>query len=678
MLRPVCAAVCGSHGAGKTTYLEHLLLRTGVVDRLGKMEDGTSHLAADPEEVRHGMSLSLAVATVPTDRGPLFFLDCPGEPDFAAESVGARSVADLALICVAADGEPGPAAVAARRWALEAGLPVVVALTRLDRPNARFATALEHLAAAMGGPAVPLALPLGEGEGLSGVVDLLTRQHFGPEHGRRPATEAELKAAGAARAALEEAAAEGDDDLLAAYLESGSLADEEVALGVAERAAAGPLWVVPVCAPHDLAVDLLAEAVRRLAPPQPAPAAADGAVVALGGDGSSAVVRVFKTMADPYVGRLSLLRVLAGELRADLHVHNPGRGHEERLGQLYHVTGRKQVAVPTLGPGEVGAVAKLAHTGTGDTLCADSAQAAVLAPLAFPDPLMRMAVTTGQQASEDKLGPALARLSEEDPSLHSHTDPETDELLLEGLGETHLEVAVERLARKFGVQATLQLPQVPYRETVRAHARAEFKHKKQSGGHGQYGHVVLEIEPYPDGEFLFADKIFGGVVPHQYRPAVEKGVRESMHRGVLAAYPVTGVKVTLVDGSYHSVDSSEMAFKIASAMAFDKGCRESTPVLLEPVLEVEVECPEAYAGAVMEDLQKKRARILGMAPEDGLGRIRAHVPQAEMLRYPSELRSLTGGWGRFRARPDHYAEAPAQVADRIVAARQALPHAAGH
>ncbi len=393
-------------------------------------------------------------------------------------------------------------------------------------------------------------------------------------------------------------------------------------------------------------------------------------------EGHAAVARVFKTMADPYVGRLSILRVMSGELRTDLHVHNPVRGHEERLGQLYHVNGKRQVAVPSLGPGEVGAVAKLAHTATGDTLCEDPVHAVVLPPLAFPEPLMRMAVTTGQQASEDKLGPALARLAEEDPSLGSHTDPETDELLLAGMGETHLDVAVERLARKFGVHASLHLPQVPYRETVRGHARAEAKHKKQSGGHGQYGHVVLEIEPYPDGEFAFADKIFGGVVPQQYRPAVEKGVREAMRRGVLAGYPATGLKVTLVDGSYHPVDSSEMAFKIAAAMAFDKGCRECRPVLLEPVLEVEVECPQAYAGAVMEDLQKKRARILGLAPEAGIERIRAHVPQAEMLRYPSDLRSVTGGWGRFRARLDHYAEAPLPVAERVVAARQAAMHTA--
>ena len=668
----------GAHGAGKTTYLEHLLARRGLVDRLGKVEEGTSHLAAEPEEVRHGMSLSVAVATVPTDEGVLFFLDCPGEPDFAAESVGARSVADLALVFVGADGEPGPAAVAGFRWAREAGVPVIVALTRLDRANARFDDAIERTAAVLGAPALPLAVPIGEGETLSGLVDLVRRDHHGPAHARRSAEAAEVEAAGSARSALEEAAAEGDDDLLARYLDEGGLGDDEVAKGLQERAAGGPAWVLPVCPPRDMGIDLLCEMVRHLAPPPravTATPAAGGEAALLTPDGR-AVVRVFKTMADPYVGRLSLIRVLAGELRTDLHMHNPAGGHEERLGQLFHVTGRKQLPVAHLGVGEVGAVAKLAHTATGDTLCEDGAHAVLLPPLAFPAPVMRMAVETGQQASEDKLAPALQRLVEEDPSLHVYTDRDTDELILEGLGETHLDVAIERLARKFGVHATLRLPQVPYRETVRAHARAEGKHKKQSGGHGQYGHVFLEIEPLAEGDFEFKDKIFGGVVPQQYRPAVEKGVRESMTRGVLAGYPMTGVKVTLVDGSYHSVDSSEMAFKIAAGMAFEKGCKESRPALLEPVLEVEVECPEAYAGAVMEDLQKKRARILGLNPGDGLQRVKAHVPQGEMLRYPSELRALTGGWGRFTARADHYAEAPGAVAERIVAARQAAAHAA--
>lgn len=662
---------------GKTTYLEHLLVRRGLVDRLGKVEEGTSHLAAEPEEIRHGMSLALAVATVPTDEGATFFLDCPGEPDFAAESVGARSVADLALIFVAADGEPGPAALGACRWARAEGLPAVVALSRLDRANARFPVALQRLSAVLGAPALPLAVPIGEGESLSGLVDLIAREHHGPGHGRRTATPEEIAAVAAERSSLEEAAADGDDDLLARYLEDGGLGDAEVALGIAERAAAGPIWVVPVCAPRDLGVDLLAAVVRRLAPPLRAARAeaADGSAVDLAVTGGPAVARVFKTMADPYVGRLSLIRVVAGELRTDLRVHNPASRRDERLGQLYRVTGRKQEPVSRLGPGEVGAVAKLAHTTTGDTLCEDAARPVRLAPLAFEPPVLRMAVRTDQQASEDKLGPALQRLAEEDPSLHTFQDPQTDELVLEGMGETHLDVTIERLSRKFGVHATLALPQVAYRETIRGHARAEGKHKKQSGGHGQYGHVFLEIEPLGEGEFEFKDKIFGGSVPLQYRPAVEKGVRESMARGVLAGYPVTGLKVTLVDGSYHTVDSSEMAFKIAAGLAFEKACRESRPVLLEPILEVEVECPEAYAGAVMEDLQKKRARILGLTPGEGLHRVRAHVPQAEMLRYATELRSLTGGWGRFAARPDHHAEAPAHVTERIVAARQGALHA---
>ncbi len=658
----LCLAVSGPHGAGKTTYLEHLLARHGLVDRLGQVDDGTSHLASDPEEAHHGMSLSLAVASLKTPEGPVFALDSPGETDFAGEWVGARAVTDLALLFVAGDSDPGPVVRSWCKWARGAGVPCLVAVSRLDRPYANFTDTVSKLSELTQTPVLPLAVPIGQGEELLGILDLIRSEHHGPGHVRRSALPAELEAGKKARAAVEEAAAEGDDELLARYLDAGHLADDDIWRGVRERAAQGALWALPVAAPRDLGIDLIVEMARLVAPGAGCRA---GAV-------QRPSARVFKTVSDPYVGRLSLVRVLSGELVPDLHLKNTRTGEEERLGQLFHVIGRRQVPVTRLLTGEVGAVPKLVHTLTGDVL-ADAPEAAKVTPLVFPGPHIRMAVRATQQAAEDKLGPALQRLAEEDPTLTSHTDPDSDELVMEGLGMSHLEVASERLARKFGIEVNLFPPAVPYRETILGHARAEAKHKKQSGGHGQYGHVILEIEPFPDGEFAFADKIFGGVVPQQYRPAVEKGVREAMARGVLAAYPVTGVKVTLVDGSYHSVDSSEMAFKIAAALAFEKGCREAGPVLLEPLLEVEVECPEAFTGPIMEDLQRRRAHIQGIdAVIDGLERVRAHVPQAEMLHYSTELRSITGGWAAFTARPHHYAQVPPAVAAHIIASRQAV------
>jgi len=668
----VCVGVFGAHGTGKTTYLEHLLVRHGLVDRLGKVEEGTSHLAADPEETRRLMSLAASVATVPTPDGSLFFLDTPGEPELEAECVGVRAVADVAVLFTDAGADPGPAAVATYRWARDAGVPCLVAVTKLDKPHAQVAATLERLATLLETPVLPLALPLGEGEACTGVLDLLENTFHGPGHAQRAATPAERTAGASARAALEEAAAEGDDTLLARYLDDGTLADADVARGVTERAAAGALWAVPVCPALDMGIDLLMDTARRLAAvPRAFPAHdRDGRDILLTADHPQTVVRVVKTVADPYVGVLSLVRVLSGTLDGSARLYHAVTGEEERPGQIFTLTGRRQTPVPRLATGEVGAVAKLTHVTAGDTLLGDEAHPVVLAPLLFPPPVFRLAVRARHQAAENKLGPALRRLVEEDPTLHVRTDPATDEMVLEGLGETHLEVAVERLARKFGVEAALDPPRIPYRETLRGHARAEGKHKKQSGGHGQYGHVVLEVEPLAEGDFAFVDKIFGGAIPQAYRPAVEKGVREAMMHGVLAGYPVTGVRVTLVDGSSHPVDSSELAFKIAAALAFEKACRESQPVLLEPILEVEVACPEPYAGSVLEDLQRRRAHILGMVPDGGTRRIEAQVPEAEMLRYSTELRSLTGGWGQFRATRHHYAEVPPPLAERIVARRQ--------
>lgn len=667
----LCVALFGHHGVGKTTLLSYLLDRRTLLAPHGKSDDGASPLAPDPEEERHGLSLRLHVATVSTPSRTVFFLDCPGEPDFTAESISARAVADFAVVVVDANTDPGGVALDARQWAKQQGIPCMIVLTKLDRPDMQFDVVLDRLESAFGEPVMPLGVPLAERPEIQSVFDVITgNRHDAGAKG--PVADPKLSQAYAGmRSRLEEAAADMDDSLLTQYLEGG-IRVSDLAYGLSRCAAAGHLFLLPVCPTGGCGLDLFVDTCLSLVPsPRPIAAMAeDGSPLQLEASELRPSIRAFKTLADPYVGRLTLFRVISGTVGPDTHLTNCRSGQEERLGPLFHVIGRRQIPVSSLGPGDVGAVAKLQSTLTGDVLCALNWRV-TLPALTFPTPTVRMAVRPAQPSAESKLVPCLNRLIEEDPSLHLEAQEQTGELLLAGLGEIHLEVAMERLARKFGVQAALVWPKVPYRETIRGKARAEGKHKKQTGGHGQYGHVFLEIEPCLDGEFQFEDRIFGGAVPQTYRPAVEKGVRDAMSQGVLAGYPVVGVKVTLVDGSYHPVDSSEMAFKLAGALAFQKACRNSQPVLLEPIVDLEIECPDATVGDVIADLQKKRGRVIGLSLENGIRKIRAQAPEAEMMRFSSDLRSLTAARGKFSARRSKYAQVPAHVAERVMAAATA-------
>ncbi|MGH2457698.1 MAG: elongation factor G, partial [Chloroflexota bacterium] len=478
-----------------------------------------------------------------------------------------------------------------------------------------------------------------------------------------------------AREKLIEAAAEGDDDLLTKYLDGTALTEDEIRHGLREGVLAGAVFPV-LCAAAlqnkaarpilDAIVAYFPSPAERGAVPATDPVGNKQVELHASADSPLSAI-VFKSTADPYVGKLSYFRVFSGVLHSDSHVWNATRGHEERLGQLFLIHGKSQEAVIQLAPGDLGAVAKLQDAGINDTLSSRE-HPVILEPIRFPEPLFTMAVQPKTKADLDKLGSALGRLAEEDPTIHVHKDPDTGETLMDGLGESHIDISAERMHRKFGVEVVLSLPRVPFKETVQGTAKAEYKHKKQTGGHGQYGHVFLEIEPLARGTgFEFAERVVGGVVPKNYIPAVEKGVREALPEGSLAGYPVVDVKVTLFDGSYHPVDSSEIAFKIAAAQAFKKCIDQARPVLLEPVVELTVTVPEQYVGDVMGDLNTRRARVLGMFPQDeGLSVIQAQAPLAEVQRYGTDLRSLTQGRGVFSARVASYEEVPAHVAQSII------------
>ncbi|MDR7478100.1 MAG: elongation factor G [Armatimonadota bacterium] len=666
-------AVVGHGGVGKTSLVEALLFCAGATERMGRVDDGTATTDFDPEEVRRKITINAATAPLEWRDHKVNLIDTPGYPDFVGEAHAALRVADAALFVV--DALSGVQVQTEKLWKVadQHGLPRLVVVNRLDRENAQFARAVESLQARFGAHVVPLQVPLGSETALRGVVDLVGMRAFTYEGGR--AREAELPEdardeALSWREKLLERAAESDDALLEKYLEQGELSEDELRGGLRAGVASGR--VVPVvCAVAtsglgaqsvlDLVVDLVPSPADR-----PAEVSVDGQTLRPDPTGPLAAL-VFKTMADPYVGRLSYFRVYSGTLRSDSQVYNANKERAERVGQLYLLRGKQQIPVSEVPAGDLGAVAKLSETQTNDTLCSKD-HPVRLRPVEFPRPAISMTVEPKSKQDEDKLGQALARLAEEDPTLHVEHDPESKKTILSGLGESHLEIVADRLRRKFHVEVQLGQPHVPYRETVRKKATAEGRYVKQTGGRGQYGVCTIEIEPLPRGTgYEFVDRIFGGAIPQQFRPSVDKGVRKAMEEGVLAGYPVVDVRVTLVDGKTHPVDSSDIAFQIAGSLAFKKAAEQAGVVLLEPIMNVSVTVPDDLVGDVIGDLNGKRGRIQGMEPNgDGTTTVRAQVPMAEMLRYASDLRSITGGRGFFEMSFSHYEEVPSHIAQKVV------------
>jgi elongation factor G len=683
-------AVAGHGGTGKTTLVEAMLFAAKAIDRIGRVEDGTTTTDFDPEEARRRITISAAIAPLEWKDHKINLVDAPGYPDFVGEVAGAMRAVEAVLIAV--DAVAGVEVQTEKAWTLAAreGRSRAVVVTRMDRENAAFARALDAVEAKFGRSVVALQWPIGGESNFAGIVDLLTMEGHGPS-GRIPADKVPADAMDAAQAARErlvEAVAESDDALTEVYLERGELPADKIAEGLRAGVRSGK--IVPVfcaAAVHDaIGVAPLLDAIVGLLPSPAdrgpvAARSAKGDEVALAADPTGVLAaQVWKTMADPYVGKLSYLKVQSGTLKSDSQVWNAARTKIERIGQLFVMRGKQQEPAPELPAGDIGAVAKLADAATGDTLT-DKDKAVSLPPIEFPKPAIAMAIEPKSKADEDKLGSALSRLTEEDHTLVMQRGSEMRQTLISGMGESHLEIIADRLRRKFGVDVQLSVPRVPYRETVKAHARVQGKYKKQTGGRGQYGDCWIEMDPKPrGGGYEFVDKIFGGAIPRQFIPAVEKGIKEAMEEGIVAGYTVVDVKITLVDGSYHDVDSSEMAFKIAGSMAFKKAMQDARPVLLEPIVDVAVHVPDDQMGDIIGDLNSKRGRIQGMEPGgNGTTTVRAQVPMAEMLRYASDLRSLTGGRGTFEQTFSHYDEVPSHIADKVIAeARKQKEAVAAH
>jgi len=671
-------ALVGHGGAGKTTLTEALLHHAGGINRMGRVEDGTTVSDFEPEEVKRGLSLSLSLAVVELGQHKLNLLDTPGYADFVGDAAAALRVADLAVFVVSAIEGVEVQTEVLWRMAADLGLPRMVFINKLDRERASFERTLESLRSSLGAGVAPLELPIGEEAAFRGIADLLTDTAFLYDGGSRSTGEIPDDMADA-EATVHDALVEGivvaDDDLLERYLEGEVPSVEELERCLAHGVAEGSVFPV-VCgsATTGIGIDRLADLICEIGPspadrpPVPVQAGDELVEVACDPDGDC-LAFVFDTVADPYVGHVSLFKVLSGTLRPDDHLVNSRTGNDERLHNLFTLRGKEHLDVKEVPAGDIAAVAKLTTTATGDTLAPRSTPV-VVEPLSPPEPVLSTAIKPRSQADEDKLAGALHRLVEEDPALRVRRDDETHQTLLSGLGETHLAVSLERLARKFGVDVDTEPVRVPFRETITAEADAEGKYKKQSGGHGQFGVAHIRVEPLDRGAgFEFVDRIVGGAIPRQFIPAVEKGVAEAMAGGGVHGYPVVDVRVTCDDGKYHAVDSSEMSFKMAGSLGFKEALGKAAPVLLEPVSLLEVEVPEQLQGDVMGDLNARRGRVQGTeAVGGGFQRITALVPTSELLRYAIDLRSLTGGRGRFTATHDHYDPVPTHLVDRLTAA----------
>ena len=661
-------------GAGKTSLSEAMLFNAGHLTRLGKVEDGNTTSDYEPEEVRRGGSVQLSLLPYEWNDTKVNLIDTPGYADFIGEVIAALKVADSALlvICAASGIEVGTELM----WAevTGQGLPTMILLNKMDRENASFNGILEALRDRFGRKCVAIQLPIGAESDFRGVIDLISMKAKGPD-GQDMNIPGELAdQAQELREALAEAIAESDDELTMKFLEGEELTEEELLNGLAEGVKTGS--IVPVVAASALTNSGVQGVMDSISAYMPSPNANGGVeardlvsdeTITLDGDQSGPLAAsVFKTSADPFVGKLSYFRVYSNTLHSDSQVWNATKSSAEKVSQLFMARGKSQENVAEIVTGDIGAVAKLSATSSGDTLC-NRDRPLDLGGIEFPMAPLSVAVTAKSKSDIDKLGSSLTRLVEEDPTLKLETHPDTGEMLLWGMGEAHIDTTLQKLNRKFSVEVVTETPRIPYKETITMPTKAEYKHKKQTGGHGQYGHVMIQMEPMPPGSGIeFAQKVVGGNVPKNYIPAVEKGVKEAAQGGVLTDFPMVDVKVTLYDGSSHPVDSSDMSFKIAAVQAFKKGANQGNPALLEPVMNMKVNVPDTYTGDIIGDLNTKRGRVLGMEPQNGRTVIQAEVPQAEIIRYAVDLRSITQGRGAYSTEFARYEEVPAHLTQKIV------------
>jgi len=673
-------AVVGHSHDGKTTLCEALLHTAGATPRLGSTDQGTSILDSEPEEQRRSISISAAVAHCDWKGTQVTLIDAPGFQDFAGEVACALAGADAAVLVVSANGTVPVGAELAWEMITAAGLPCLVVVNRMDRENAAYEPTVDALREAFGRKPIAVVAPMGAAEALRGYVDLVdgSAHLFGTDGGTTPTDLPAGMSAEVARArtALADSAAETDDSLIEKYLEGTELSAEEIRGALRRGTVAGTLVpVICAAAADSRGAALVLDSITSYLP-SPVERArkgtdASGKEVEIRCDPAGPLVaQVFRTAVDNF-GKVSYLRILRGTLRGESHPYNATRKSEERFAQLGRPMGKQVVTVGEAGAGDVAVLTKLQATTTGDTLC-DRATPVVLPPIALPAAAYSAAITARTKGDDDKIMQSLARIAEEDPTFSIDRDPVTQEVIAHGLGDVHLDVVLERMKRKYGVDAKLQAPRIPYRETINGTARVQHRYKKQSGGAGLYGDCTIEIEPLPrGGGYEWQDKIFGGSIPQQFRPSVEKGVRQTIEQGAISGHPVVDVRVRLVDGSTHPVDGKDIAFQIAGSMAMREAVQKASPVLLEPIVTVKVVVPERFTGDVIGLFNARRGRVAGMNPlGDGRSEVTAQVPQAEMFTFPIDLRALTQGRGRYATELSHYEEVPGNVAQQLIEAHQ--------
>ncbi|MDT3698657.1 MAG: elongation factor G [Thermincola sp.] len=658
-----------AHGsAGKTSLVEAMLFNTGAINRLGRVEDGTTTSDFHPEEIKKQVTIHTSLVPCEWKNTKLNLLDTPGFSDFISDVKGVLRVVEGALfvVCAVAGVEVQTEII----WSMadEAELPKIIFINKMDRENANFDKVVNEIEDTLNGNFVPVQIPIGTAETFNGYIDVISQKAY--TYGANGEV-SEIAVPGDLAGQLEsyrerliEASAEMNDDVLEKYLNGEELSAAEIMAGLKAGIRAGKISPV-LCgaATRNLGVKQAMDFIAEFCP-----SPAENSTEPLSS-------LVFKTLVDPFVGKMNFVKVFSGSLKADSAIFNLAKDKMEKVGQVLYIRGKHQEPAQEVVCGDIAVLVKLQDTGTNDTLCSKENQFK-LEPIVFPTPTYSVAIEPKAKGDDDKLGTAISRTLEEDPALRVEKNVETHQTLLTGMGEMHLDITLDKFKRKFGVDVVMRDPRVPYRETIRGSVKVEGKHKKQSGGHGQYGHCWLRMEPLADKDFEFDEEIFGGAVPRQYFPAVEKGIKEAMLEGVLAGYPVTNIKVVLYDGSYHNVDSSEMAFKIAAGQGFKKGVLQAKPVLLEPIASVEVVIPESFMGDIISDFNTKRGRILGMEPNGRFTTVKAQVPMAEMYRYSIDLKSITQGRGSFSMAFDHYEEVPAMLADKIIAKARADKEAA--
>lgn len=670
----------GHGGSGKTSLIESLLFHTGNTDRLGKVEDGTTVTDFDPEEKKRKISLSVSIAPIEFNETKINLVDVPGYFDFSGEMIQGMRAVDIATILVS--GVSGVKVGTEKAWDYcnKIKLPRSFFINKLDRENSSYDKTLAQLKERFGISVVPIQYPIGSEDNFKGVINVISKKARIHDEKTNEIREVDvpeelLDKIDECKRMIMEAVAETNEELLDKYFSEGELSDEEIYNGLIEGSASGDIAPV-MCGSASKVIGMrcfLEDVVEcfpspKYAIPQKALDVKKDEEVFIGLDENKPFsALVFKTIADPFVGKMSLFRVVTGKLSNEVTVVNANKDKTEKLSNIFFMKGKSQIPTKEVVAGDIAAVAKLQYTETGDTLC-DINNKVIFDKMNFPRPNISMAVLPKAKGDEDKISSSLQKLLEEDPTFSVNRDTENAETIISGVGETHLEVIASKLKNKFGAEVILRLPKIPYRETIKGIADVQGKHKKQSGGHGQYGDVKIKFEPRRDGEsdLEFVDNVVGGAVPRNYIPAVEKGLRECMDKGVLAGYPVVGLRATLHDGSYHPVDSSEMAFKLATSIAYKKGLEQAKPILLEPIMKVEILVPDEYMGDIIGDINKRRGRVLGMEQEGNLQKVNAEVPLSEMFKYSTDLRSMTQARGSFTSEIERYEEVPELEAKKIV------------